>query len=291
MRLVCALVLLWPLVALTQPCGKDPESSWNPDVRSVGEKLKRFYSLEDLVKQAYEAGDFAGATILANEYVDLAQAYRCNWNYGNAIHDGHRYLGLISLKKGDAETAVKYLLLAGKSTGSPQLNTFGPDLDLADALLKHGRAEAVKLYLRDIKLFREMDNGKVQLWLDGIDKGEKPELNRFASHAGPFEIMLATLTFAWPAALAAAFTFFLRRRIAARWVFAIVAFVAGCLAMVGTGMAVTFVLADAISAFDAHRFVVLAVLYAGMASPFLVALLAVFGVSRLFLSKPEKSTA
>jgi hypothetical protein len=290
-RVICAVVLFLPLVALAQACGKDPESSWNPDERLIGEKLKRFYSLEAFVKQAYDAGDLAAVAILANEYLDLAQAYRCNWNYGNAIHDGNRYLGLISLKNGDAEAAVKYLLLAGKSTGSPQLNTFGPELDLADALLKQGRTDAVKLYLADIKRFWEMDNGKVRLWLDGIDKGEKPELNRFAPHTGPLEIMLAVLTFGWPAVLAATFMVLLRRRLAAKWAFAIAAFVAGCLAMVGTGMVVTFMLADAITTLDAHRFLVLGVVYAGMASPFLVALLAVFGVSRLFVSRPEKSVA
>jgi len=57
---------------------------------------------------------------LGAEYLELANTYRCNWNYGNAVHDANRYLGLISLKKGDTDAAVVYLREAGKSTGSPQ---------------------------------------------------------------------------------------------------------------------------------------------------------------------------
>jgi hypothetical protein len=90
---------------------------------------------------------------LAKEYLELALTYRCNWNYGNAAHDGNRYLGLVRLRNGNLEQAAAHLEVSGKTTGSPQLNSFGPDLDLADQLLKRGLIKPVEQYLVDINLF------------------------------------------------------------------------------------------------------------------------------------------
>jgi len=38
------------------------------------------------------------------------------------------------LKEGKVEDAKHYLLEAGKTPGSPQLNSFGPDMSLAEEL-------------------------------------------------------------------------------------------------------------------------------------------------------------
>ena len=168
----------------TIPCDKcaaESEMSWNPENRFVTERLRRFYSSDDLIGKAYAAGDFAAVSNLTAEYLALAAVYRCNWNYGNAIHDANRFLGLVSVKHGNVEVASQYLLNAGKSTGSPQLDTFGPELDLANELLKQGAVEPVKEYLRDIKRFWRLDQGQVAKWLASIDKGERPELDRFAA--------------------------------------------------------------------------------------------------------------
>lgn len=48
-------------------CSKDSEMSWNPENRYVSERLKRFYSLDGLIKSTYEANDLATATSLAND--------------------------------------------------------------------------------------------------------------------------------------------------------------------------------------------------------------------------------
>ena len=80
-------------------CAKESEMSWNPDNKYVSERLNHFYALDNLIKSAYEANDLSTSAKLAHEYLNLASTYRCNWNYGNAIHDANRYLGLISLKK------------------------------------------------------------------------------------------------------------------------------------------------------------------------------------------------
>lgn len=160
-------------------CGKEPEVASNPEY--VTPRLEHFYELGDQVKAAYESANDAELTALAHEYLELANVYRCNWNYGNAIHDSNRYLGLASLRHGSADDAARFLVLSGKSAGSPQLDTFGPDLELANQLLQRGETEAVTTYLREIKHFWKMDRGQVDQWLAAIEKGEKPNLDRFSA--------------------------------------------------------------------------------------------------------------
>ncbi|MCG7911537.1 MAG: RNA polymerase subunit sigma-24, partial [Candidatus Thiodiazotropha taylori] len=71
------------------------------------------------------------------------------------------------------------LVLAGQSTGSPQLDSFGPDLKLANVLLKKGQREAVAKYLSGVKRFWEMDEGRIDSWLKDIEAGKTPKLSRF----------------------------------------------------------------------------------------------------------------
>ena len=52
----------------------------------------------------------------------MAEQYRSNWNYGNAIHDGHIVLGKVSLAKKHIKEAKAELIKAGHTPGSPQLN-------------------------------------------------------------------------------------------------------------------------------------------------------------------------
>jgi hypothetical protein len=47
-------------------------------------------------------------------------------------------LGQVALRRGDAKKAASFLLAAGKTWGSPQLNSFGPNMPLANDLLAAG---------------------------------------------------------------------------------------------------------------------------------------------------------
>jgi hypothetical protein len=264
--------------------------SWNPENRFVSERLKRFYSLDDQMKAAYRANDFSAARKLAGEYLEVASVYRCNWNYGNAIHDANRYLGLIALRGGASDEAAVYLIKAGKSTGSPQLNTFGPELDLADALLKTGEIEAVKTYLKGIKRFWEMDNGQVSVWLSAIEKGETPDLNRFAKQPSTGQLLLYWFTLAWPLFMIAGFLYFLRQRLSRKWLFGVIGLVSAYLAMVATGWSIGYLMPKLLEGLDASNVsVIMGVVHAGMAATFVLSFLVVFGVSRFFVTKKEAS--
>jgi hypothetical protein len=226
---------------------------------------------------------------LAKENLELAAIYRCNWNYGNAIHDTNRVLGLISLKNGDIESAADFLLRAGKSTGSPQLDTFGPELDLADALLKQGEMEPVKVYLKDIKSFWEMNNGKVDVWLSEIEKGEKPELNRFSGNEpGPLLLFIFWLALFWPIILAAAFLYKNRRRIARKLLFFISAVAAGYIAIYAGNWFIGFVIQMLLSNMeDINETVLNLVTYVPMGLVFLLPVLVVFILGHQFRSNAD----
>jgi len=105
-------------------------------VKSAATELDRFHALDEAGKAAFEVGRVAEAREYAQAVLDLAPKYRNDWNYGNAIHDGHMVLGRVALKGGDVETAKKELLLAGATPGSPQLDSFGPNVSLAKDLLE-----------------------------------------------------------------------------------------------------------------------------------------------------------
>jgi hypothetical protein len=70
-----------------------------------------------------------------------------DWNYGNLVHDVNAMLCLAALHAGDKKLADEYLLNAGRSPGSPQLGSFGPDFSYAGKMLQAGETNVVLQYL------------------------------------------------------------------------------------------------------------------------------------------------
>jgi len=189
------------------------EQSWNPSSKNTSSKLKRFYKLDELITQKYKQGDFESTKKLAEEYLALADIYKNNWNYGNAIHDANRILGLLSYQKGEYDEAVLYLSAAGKTSGSPQLDTFGPELDLANLLLKQGKKAEVKSYLIDVQTFWKMDNGIVEEWIEAINHNEKPELTRFGNiRLSTWDQVFNWLLLLWPIIVSFGYYFFYKKK-------------------------------------------------------------------------------
>ncbi len=139
-----------------------------------GNDYERFVILNIVAKAAFSAGHYEKAKVYAAELLDVASQYKDDWNYGNAIHDGHLVLGRIAVKNGDLDKAKTHLLSAGKTPGSPQLKTFGPNMYLANDLLEAGEKETVLEYFRDCKKFWEMNDGRLDSWIASIKGGGKP---------------------------------------------------------------------------------------------------------------------
>ena len=111
----------------------------------------------------------------ANEVLDTATKYRDDGNYGNAIHKGNLALGRLALREGKIEVAEDFLLRAGRTPGSPELDSFGPNMVLAKELLEKGRREKVLEFLALCGKFWHRDQGRLQKWSAEIKKGHEPD--------------------------------------------------------------------------------------------------------------------
>ena len=140
---------------------------------------ERFYALRQLTDQAFSEGDFTEARALAQEYLQLADNNKKDWNYGNAIHHAHLILGRIALKENNIESAKAFLLKAGNTPGSPQLNSFGPNMFLAKELLELGETAVVLEYLELCGKFWQpsfQQMSGADKWKTQIENGQIPGL-------------------------------------------------------------------------------------------------------------------
>ena len=136
---------------------------------------ERFYALNDAAKESFVAGNFDDAKKYADELMALFPKFKGDWNYGNAIQDANLVLGRLAVKEGRIDEAKKYLIAAGNSPGSPQMNTFGPNVSLAKDLLEKGERDVVIQYLELCRKFWEMHRGRLDKWIQEIKTGKTPE--------------------------------------------------------------------------------------------------------------------
>ncbi len=139
-----------------------------------GDKTRRFYALNRMTKAALDAGADEKADRYAHELLAMAKEFPKDWNYGNAVYDGHAALGLLALKKDDLTAAGRELVEAGKTSGSPQLNSFGPSMRLASELLAKGQKAAVLEYFSECRSFWKMGTGQLDSWTEAVNQGETP---------------------------------------------------------------------------------------------------------------------
>lgn len=136
---------------------------------------ERFDALGSAAKEMFNSGKYSEAKRYAEELASMATRYRGDWNYGNAIQDANVVLGRLAVRDGDIAAARAFLIEAGKSPGSPQMNSFGPNLSLANDLLQAGEKDAVIDYLNACKHFWKMDFGKLDDWIALVRAGRLPD--------------------------------------------------------------------------------------------------------------------
>jgi len=145
------------------------------DLNGAKDEYHRWCALNDAAKESLNHGRDADAQAYAQELQQLAPKYAEDWNYGNAIQDFNLVFGRLALKVGDKETAKKHLLEAGRSPGSPQMNSFGPNMSLAKALLEAGEKAVVLEYFELCKKFWELHRGKLDQWKTDVEAGRVPD--------------------------------------------------------------------------------------------------------------------
>jgi thioredoxin-like negative regulator of GroEL len=135
-------------------------------------EMCRGYLLEDLAKVAIDAGELEKA----EEYAwKMLNSDAQGWNSGNNVYHGNNILGRLALREGDIKSAKEYLIAAGKTSGSPQLDSFGPNMTLAKELLEKGERDSVLKFFDLCSNFWEMDRGRLEEWAKIVEQGGIPD--------------------------------------------------------------------------------------------------------------------
>lgn len=174
-----AVLFAWLLApATTTRSAKPPPRCPSMPVEAIATPSsteERFYYLDVRAREASATGDLATASVLATESLAMAPQFRGNWNYGNALHRGHTILGLAALARGDVAGARQHLAASADVPGSPQLDSFGPSMALAQALADRGERAAVIAFLARCARFWKDDFGALQRWTAALVLGQAPD--------------------------------------------------------------------------------------------------------------------
>ncbi len=111
---------------------------------------EQFYKYHEKLHESYLSHEFELLETQVHEYLKIAEDFKDNWNYGNALHRSYIYLGLIALSKNKLKEAENYLMLSAQKT-SPQIKTSGPNMLLASKFFELGEKEIFNKYLKACK--------------------------------------------------------------------------------------------------------------------------------------------
>jgi hypothetical protein len=160
--------------ALEQQFPRTPQQVLADLEQDAGPDRKAFHAT-DLAQAALDAGDLAKAETYANLALFEKSDANDAWNRGNRIHKGHIVLGRVALRRDQLPQAREHLLAAGKTPGSPQLDSFGPDFTLARELLEKDDLTTVLAYLDECRAFWKLGAQRLDTWSQEIRSGKKPK--------------------------------------------------------------------------------------------------------------------
>ena len=174
--LVLVLLLIAPYLGLSQQMpSKESYDKAMAELKTAKDTYSRWCALNAAAKESFNQGHDAEAKSFAEELEQLALKSKKDWNYGNAVQDFNIVLGRLALKSGDSETAKKRLLAAGHSPGSPQMDSFGPNMTLARDLLAKGEKTTVIEYFGLCRNFWKMDRGRLDQWKKDVQQNRIPD--------------------------------------------------------------------------------------------------------------------
>ena len=130
--------------------------------------------LTSLPAMAFDAGDIRKARAYAERLLGEAKGQQGGWNYGNAVHKANLTLGRVAVAEGRLADAVTLLRAAGETPGSPQLDSFGPNMSLAKDLLERGETAAVLAYFEACRRFWKLGGRQLDAWTREVEAGAIP---------------------------------------------------------------------------------------------------------------------
>ena len=159
-------------------------------VEGARKALEEYETVFELSSQSLMAGQLRYASEVALEANELGKAREFahlmlddilpgSPYFGDHFHYGNITLGRIALAEGDVQGAASYLLLAGSTPGSRQLEYSGPDTELAKDLLEAGEQESVLRYLDQCASFWKKGVEKLREWTILVRAGQIPTFRRY----------------------------------------------------------------------------------------------------------------
>jgi len=136
--------------------------------------FRRTLALPELAKAALAAGAldkavaYAKEGLVPNGGIDGQSTFDCNI-----------VLGQVALRNGNVTEAAEYLIASGKSSGSPALNSSGPNMSLAKELLEKGQSDVVLEFFTLCKRFWINHAKLLDTWSETVQKGGVPN---FGTH-------------------------------------------------------------------------------------------------------------
>ena len=154
------------------------ESSYQKAIKKLSgakDENSRFCILGSLAIACLNVGKIEDAKKYADELNESMSNHQNSWNYGNAVQDINVVLGRIAIINDQIEDAKKHLIEAGKSKGSPQMLSFGPNMSLAKELLEKGEQDVVLEYFELCRKFWENDRGNLDKWSQEVKDNIIPD--------------------------------------------------------------------------------------------------------------------
>jgi tetratricopeptide (TPR) repeat protein len=133
----------------------------------------RYYALGRAAKECFVAGRVQEARAHAEELMALIPKYPAY--QGDAVQDANLVLGRVATREGRIKAAKEYLIQAGKSAGSPSMDSFGPNMTLAQDLLEKGETAAVLQYFDLCRRFWKLGGEKLDQWTEDVIHGRTPD--------------------------------------------------------------------------------------------------------------------
>jgi hypothetical protein len=138
-------------------------------------KTEKQLLLPELCRTAFEAGEYDKAESYANQALEAVDDLREDDVHGDALHYGHSILGRIAMMNGQVTRAKQHLIEAGKTPGSPALESFGPSMSLAKELLEAGESEIVLDYFQLCAEFWKYGEQRLTAWTEAVNEGSIPD--------------------------------------------------------------------------------------------------------------------
>jgi hypothetical protein len=179
----------WPklLASINPRRPQDDESGGKADPKMEAlQQIEEAYELTDsetqkllllsgMAKAAYEAGESRKADSYARQALAAVDRLSVENTHGEAIHQGNIVLGRIAFDGGGIHKAKEHLLAAGRTPGSPTLNSLGPNMGLAKQLLDIDETEVVLEYFELCGEFWTGGSEKLAAWKAVVEEGGVPD--------------------------------------------------------------------------------------------------------------------